>query len=94
MKRTNLFSRRCRGQRYALGDRGRPRSGSRPVVNVKVAYATHESPLPRAGEGSGVPGKVMTVRRDPHGARSDGDPACQNILALRVSRLAGAWTSG
>lgn len=65
MKCTNLSFRRCRGQRYALGDRGRPRCGSR-----------------------------LVIRRDPHGARSGGDPACQNIPALRVSRLAGTWACG
>jgi hypothetical protein len=30
------------------------------TVNVKVAYATHESPLPLAGEGSGERETVMT----------------------------------
>jgi hypothetical protein len=30
------------------------------TVNVKVAYATHESPSPLAGEGSGERETVMT----------------------------------
>ena len=29
-------------------------------INVKVAYATHQSPLPLAGEGSGERETVMT----------------------------------
>ncbi len=56
--RTN--PRRTEAMRKQGGIAGLEMPGKVMTVNVKVAYATHESPLPLAGEGSGERETVMT----------------------------------